>query len=413
LSGNRNTTTSCFIELTFLLLSEQTEYVDNLFELESKFGTSNVSRFSELVNTEMMWVITEVVSETNASRRAKVIKQFIKVAHHCYKETQNFNSMFAITGGLDHGSVKRLKATWEKVPGKYLKLLSEMQLLMDPTMNFRKYRNLIANASARPPLIPIYPMVNKDLTFIHIGNKTHVDGMINFEKLRMLAKEIRTLTNMCTGSDFYDGGSGRNRLTSTTSTGTLGGGSSVQTMRRGASGVGLRGRARENLNAKKMYEESQMVRRVRAYLAKMPVINDEDALHKMSLEVEPPAQPATTAPTLASTTSTTSIKSGLSGQVRQIGSASHANAQVTTLADSTICYGSKPQDKCFIVNIVPFAEFHCLPVISSRSIVVRKQTARPEPDSLDGIHREFRVAPESDQRRQEEQRGSRGSHEIW
>ena len=157
----------------------------------------------------MMWTITEIVSESNVNRRIKVIKQFIKVfkniytniinktnynydcfqvAHHCYKETQNLNSMFAIASGLDHGSVKRLKNTWDKIPGKYLKLLSEMQSIMDPGMNFRKYRNLVSNA--RPPNIPIYPMVKKDLTFINLGNETKVEGLVNFEKLRMLAKEV-------------------------------------------------------------------------------------------------------------------------------------------------------------------------------------------------------------------------------
>ena len=136
---------SLFIEYKFTF-SEPTEYVDNLFELDSKFGTPNLTRFGELVNKEMMWVITEVVSEPNVARRAKLLKQFIKIAYHCYKETQNFNTMFAITSGLDHGAVKRLKSTWEKVPGKYLKSLSEMQMIMDPSMNFRKYRNLVSNA---------------------------------------------------------------------------------------------------------------------------------------------------------------------------------------------------------------------------------------------------------------------------
>ena len=40
-------------------------------------------------------------------------------------------------------------------------------------------------------------MVSKDLTFIHLGNESTVEGLVNFEKLRMLAKEIRALTNMC------------------------------------------------------------------------------------------------------------------------------------------------------------------------------------------------------------------------
>ena len=65
----------------------------------------------------------------------------------------------------------------------------------------------------QPPMIPIYPMVNKDLTFIHLGNETKVDflgkkaskdeGLINFEKLRMVAKEVRNLMNMCSGNFLF------------------------------------------------------------------------------------------------------------------------------------------------------------------------------------------------------------------
>ena len=40
-------------------------------------------------------------------------------------------------------------------------------------------------------------MVKKDLTFINLGNETKVEGMVNFEKLRMLANVIRDLANMC------------------------------------------------------------------------------------------------------------------------------------------------------------------------------------------------------------------------
>lgn len=50
--------------------------------------------------------------------------------------------------------------------------------------------------------IPFYPVVKKDLTFIHLGNDSKIEGLINFEKLRMIAKEVRALTNMC--SSPYD-----------------------------------------------------------------------------------------------------------------------------------------------------------------------------------------------------------------
>ena len=58
---------------------ENTEYVDNLFNMESKFGTPNLTKFGELSNKEMMWVITEIVSEQDLVKRAKIVKRFIKV----------------------------------------------------------------------------------------------------------------------------------------------------------------------------------------------------------------------------------------------------------------------------------------------------------------------------------------------
>ena len=38
--------------------------------------------------------------------------------------------------------------------------------------------------------------MKKDLTFIHLGNDSKVEGLINFEKLRMIAKEVRHVCNM-------------------------------------------------------------------------------------------------------------------------------------------------------------------------------------------------------------------------
>lgn len=42
-------------------------------------------------------------------------------------------------------------------------------------------------------------------------------------------------------------------------------------------------------NPKKMFEEAQMVRRVKAYLANMKVITDEERLHQLSVDCEPHA----------------------------------------------------------------------------------------------------------------------------
>ena len=58
-----------------------TEYVEKLFDLETPYGQPNLSKFGELVNDEMWWVVTEIVSEQNAAKRIKIMKQFIKVSY--------------------------------------------------------------------------------------------------------------------------------------------------------------------------------------------------------------------------------------------------------------------------------------------------------------------------------------------
>ena len=139
---------SNYLKINFVcfFVAEMTEYIDDVFKLESAFGTPNLTKFGNLVNDEMFWVITEIVSENNQAKRVKIIKQFIKIAHHCYKDTQNFNSMFAIVQGLKHRAVERLKKTQNRLPDSYKKLLDDMSMVMDPSRNFSKYRNLINNA---------------------------------------------------------------------------------------------------------------------------------------------------------------------------------------------------------------------------------------------------------------------------
>nr|CAD7257644.1 unnamed protein product [Timema shepardi] len=266
---------------------ESTEYVDDLFDLKSRYGKPMLSQFSELVNREMFWVVTEVCSEHNVVRRSKIIKQFIKVARQC-KECKNFNSMFAIVSGLGHGAVSRLRLSWEKLPSKYQKLFSDLQDLMDPSRNMSKYRQLI----------PFYPVVKKDLTFIHLGNDSKVEDLINFEKLRMIAKEVRALTNMC--SSPYD-------LLTMLELGGQPPSSAMVALNQLTTGTGQCGQ-----------HNAQMVRRVKAYLNNMRVITDEDKLHILSLECEPsgsapnsaPVRKRHPSPTLSTTSSTSSTSEG-------------------------------------------------------------------------------------------------------
>jgi len=46
---------------------------------------------------------------------------------------------------------------------------------------------------ANPPVVPFFPLLMKDLAFMHEGNRTRIEGLINFDKLRMMAQELRQI----------------------------------------------------------------------------------------------------------------------------------------------------------------------------------------------------------------------------
>ncbi|KAB0402631.1 hypothetical protein E2I00_000841, partial [Balaenoptera physalus] len=87
---------------------------------------------------------------------------------HSLKEQKNLNSFFAIMFGLSNSAISRLAQTWERLPHKVRKLYSALERLLDPSWNHH-------------------------MTFIHEGNHTLVENLINFEKMRMMARAARML----------------------------------------------------------------------------------------------------------------------------------------------------------------------------------------------------------------------------
>uniref|UniRef100_A0A668UFF8 Rap guanine nucleotide exchange factor (GEF) 6 n=1 Tax=Oreochromis aureus TaxID=47969 RepID=A0A668UFF8_OREAU len=228
---------------------ESTEYVDDLFKLDSSVGSGNLKQFEEVINQETFWVATEILKEPNTLKRMKTIKHFIKIALHC-RECKNFNSMFAIISGLNLAPVARLRSSWEKLPSKYEKLFGDLQDLFDPSRNMAKYRNVLSSQSMQPPIIPLFPVVKKDLTFLHEGRRLCVPSQIIY----------LSLSQGSTNSNMLDvqGGAHKKRV-----------------------------RRSSLLNAKKLYEDAQMARKVKQYLSNLTVETDEEKHQIMSLQCEP------------------------------------------------------------------------------------------------------------------------------
>ncbi|XP_067161167.1 rap guanine nucleotide exchange factor 6 isoform X1 [Apteryx mantelli] len=265
---------------------EPTEYIDDLYKLDSKTGNARLKQFEDVINQETFWVAMEILAEPNQLKRMKIIKHFIKIALHC-RECKNFNSMFAVISGLNLAPVARLRGTWEKLPSKYEKHLRDLQDLFDPSRNMAKYRNILSSQSMQPPIIPLFPVVKKDITFLHEGNDSKVDGLVNFEKLRMIAKEIRQVVRM-TSANMDPAVMFRQRKKRWRSLGSLSQGSTNSNML-DVQGGAHKKRARRSslLNAKKLYEDAQMARKVKQYLSNLNVETDEEKIQILSLQCEP------------------------------------------------------------------------------------------------------------------------------
>uniref|UniRef100_A0A3Q2ZBW5 Rap guanine nucleotide exchange factor 5 n=1 Tax=Hippocampus comes TaxID=109280 RepID=A0A3Q2ZBW5_HIPCM len=145
-----------------------------------------LQRFNEI----QLWVMTEVLVCTALCQRVQLIKKFIKIAAHC-KAQRNLHCFFAIVMGLNTAAVSRLSQTWEKIPGKFKRLFSELESITDPSLNHKAYRDTFKKMKA--PKIPFLPLLLKDITFIHEGNRTFHDNLVNFEKLHMIADTVRLI----------------------------------------------------------------------------------------------------------------------------------------------------------------------------------------------------------------------------
>ncbi|ODN00672.1 Rap guanine nucleotide exchange factor 4 [Orchesella cincta] len=152
--------------------------------------TSNLDVFLRRFNEIQFWVATEILMTSNLSKRVALFRKFLKLAAYC-KEYQNLNAFFAIVMGLGNVALTRLTQTWERLPSKSRKVFAEFESFIDPTRNHRAYRMALNKMS--PPVLPFMPLILKDMTFTHEGNKTFTDGLVSFEKMHMLAQTIRIM----------------------------------------------------------------------------------------------------------------------------------------------------------------------------------------------------------------------------
>lgn len=178
------------------------EYLNQIWRKPGDENSPGLDYFISRFDIMSYWLVTEVCSTKDKKARIKVLEKFILLAKLC-QTYGNFFTMFALIAGLSLTPVTRLKATWEGISKPVRATHEELEKMADPSKNMKNYRDTLS--ATAPPIIPFLPIYLKDLTFINDGNELRIfNNMINFDKLRMMAKRVRDITDMTNYGYEYD-----------------------------------------------------------------------------------------------------------------------------------------------------------------------------------------------------------------
>ncbi|XP_071352524.1 RAS guanyl-releasing protein 4 isoform X3 [Trachinotus anak] len=144
-----------------------------------------------MCNGVSQWVQLMILSRHTAQQRAQVFTKFIHVAQKL-RALQNFNTLMAVTGGLCHSSISRLKDTSNLLPPDITKALSEMTELLSSRSNYSNYRRVYSECSGFK--VPILGVHLKDLISLNEALPNYIDDdKINLSKLQHLYSNINDL----------------------------------------------------------------------------------------------------------------------------------------------------------------------------------------------------------------------------
>ncbi|KAI8620582.1 ras guanine nucleotide exchange factor domain-containing protein [Chytriomyces sp. MP71] len=165
----------------------------NQIWIGKKEETPYLTFFIERFDKESYWVATEIVSQKDFKKRVQVLKNCVHATQASVKYN-NFFSLFSFMAGLYLSPVTRLKKTWEALPEPTKKVFADLEKLIDPSRNMKNYRDTLTKAV--PPIVPFLPIYLKDLTFMNDGNPKFVDGLVNFDKLRMMGNRVKDIVSL-------------------------------------------------------------------------------------------------------------------------------------------------------------------------------------------------------------------------
>ena len=161
------------VEAAFFRAVSPQEFVLKVWGIKGPLAEAskrNLRAYTAWFNKVTLWAAKEVCLVFQPAQRVLVVEKLIKLAGYLLQH-RNFNGLFAVTAGLNHGAVIRLKQTWAQVSERSRKQFKEIATLMDPSHNFRNYRahikELEENEFHKGACIPLTGVTMKDLTYIN------------------------------------------------------------------------------------------------------------------------------------------------------------------------------------------------------------------------------------------------------
>ncbi|XP_036732220.2 RAS guanyl-releasing protein 4 isoform X3 [Manis pentadactyla] len=144
-----------------------------------------------LSNSVSRWVQVMVLSRPGPAQRAQVLEKFIHVAQMLY-QLQNFNTLMAVTGGLCHSAISRLKDSHAHLSPESTKALLELSELLATHNNYACYRRTWAGCTGfRLPVLGVHL---KDLVSLHEAQPDRLpDGRLHLSKLNSLYLRLQEL----------------------------------------------------------------------------------------------------------------------------------------------------------------------------------------------------------------------------
>ncbi|GAB1291835.1 RAS guanyl-releasing protein 4 [Apodemus speciosus] len=145
-----------------------------------------------LSNSVSRWVQVMVLSRPGPAQRAQVLDKFIRVAQGLH-QLQNFNTLMAVTGGLCHSAISRLKDSHVHLSPDSTKALLELTELLSSHNNYAYYRR--AWASCTGFRLPVLGVHLKDLVSLYEAHPDRLpDGRLHLPKLNSLYLRLQELT---------------------------------------------------------------------------------------------------------------------------------------------------------------------------------------------------------------------------